>query len=148
MSNSIKLQNEKGFTLVELLLVVIIIAILTGVLLSIVNVGGIRSKARDSQRIADLKRIQGALELYYSANRTYPVGDWTALAALDPNYINILPNDPQSGWNYYYNGTSTDYVLTAQMEVSTSAQQSPCSSLNNSAMDGSGFSPCYGVENP
>jgi len=99
-------KNKKGFTLVELLVVIIVISILSGVVLSVVNVTGMRARARDSQRKSDLSKIASALELYYTDNRTYPpssaTGAWinagistSALAtALVPNFIDVVPNDP------------------------------------------------------
>jgi prepilin-type N-terminal cleavage/methylation domain-containing protein len=64
--------NKKGFTLVELLIVIIVISILSGVVISVVNVSGMRARARDSQRKADLSKIASALELFYTDNRSYP----------------------------------------------------------------------------
>ena len=55
---------KKGFTLVELLIVVAIIGILSTLLMA--NFIGVRQRARDAQRKADLRQIQSALELYRS----------------------------------------------------------------------------------
>ena len=109
-------KNKKGFTLIELLIVVLLIGVLSGIALSVINPQGIRAKARDSQRISDLKTLQVALETYFSDNRSYPVsasftpistGLSGPLALLlddpadpnDPVYINILPEDPSQGIN-------------------------------------------------
>lgn len=63
-------KNNKGFTLIELLVVIAIIGILSSVVLASLN--SARTKARDARRIADIKQIQLALELFYDANRYYP----------------------------------------------------------------------------
>lgn len=147
--------NSGGFTLIELLLVVIIISVLSGVILTVVNVAGLRQKARDSQRIGDLERIQLALELYYADHRHYPIsGAWLQINGTDtlsteltgtPTYINNMPLDPdlcncgnlgpcfsphEHRYNYRTSSTGTFYILTALMEVSTSDDISKCRDLN------------------
>jgi len=130
----------KGFTLVELLIAISLIAILTGVLLAVLNPRGIQAKARDSQRISDLSKVKVALENYFSDNRAYPVeAAWayidtggTISAALKPNYINTLPKDPKlagslcsnvSGWRGYgYKSlTGATYALVTNMETAAMA---------------------------
>jgi prepilin-type N-terminal cleavage/methylation domain-containing protein len=65
------LSNQlKGFTLVELLMVIAIISLLSSVIFSAVN--ETRSKARDATRISDLAQIRRALELYYDEWGKYP----------------------------------------------------------------------------
>ena len=142
--------TQRGFTLVELLVVVMLIVVLSGVVLRVINVQGIRQKSRDSQRISDLKRIQTALELYFADNRTYPAtgsNTWIDIGVspneldreLEPNYLSTLPTESQytntvtspcpSAATYRYNYRSVDrdsnsivdgYMLTAIMEVDSS----------------------------
>ncbi|MBI3626495.1 prepilin-type N-terminal cleavage/methylation domain-containing protein [Candidatus Uhrbacteria bacterium] len=64
------LKNRKGFTLVELLVVVAIIGLLST--LAVVALGNARQKARDAKRVADMKQIQTALELYFTDQNGYP----------------------------------------------------------------------------
>jgi prepilin-type N-terminal cleavage/methylation domain-containing protein len=67
----VSLKNKsKGFTIVELLIVIVVIGILAT--LVIVTFTGIQQKARDSKRKTDLGAIQASLESYYSSNNTYP----------------------------------------------------------------------------
>jgi len=64
---------KKGFTLIELLVVVSIISMLSGVVLS--SVEAARSKARDAQRLSDLRQIKNALALYANDHGgSYPPG--------------------------------------------------------------------------
>ncbi len=115
-------MNKKGFTLVELLIVIAIIGILASALL--VSLGGARATARDARRISDLRQVQSALELYYAKSGEYPSGDWTAMEAAIVGAkvgINKLPQDPQSGTvNPYTYGsdatTQQTYVLRAVLE--------------------------------
>jgi general secretion pathway protein G len=172
-------NNKNGFTLIELLVVVLIISILSGLLLTVINPTGVRRKTRDSQRKADLKKVQAALELYYADYRQYPdtATAWQriGLAAsssnqalannVNGNYINTVPRDPKGlegdatyqasfscggAYDYSYK-TSTgggSYVLTASMEVSTSASDSLCSNVNNTSLLSCSAANCYAVENP
>jgi prepilin-type N-terminal cleavage/methylation domain-containing protein len=63
-------KNKRGFTLIELLVVIAIIGLLST--LSVVALNNARSRARDARRVADVKQIQTALELYYNAVNQYP----------------------------------------------------------------------------
>ena len=64
-------QREGGFTLIELLVVIAIIGLLASVVMASLN--GARAKARDARRVADLKQIQTALELFYDSQGRYPI---------------------------------------------------------------------------
>ena len=103
--------KQRGFTIVELLIVIVVIAILAAI--TIVAYNGIQTRARDSQRDADLASIQKALELYYSDNGMYPPasgstsinGSWSTTAdaswpnlanAVVPTYVSAFPRDPIS----------------------------------------------------
>ena len=172
----INLKNDKsGFTLIELLIVTIVITSLTGILISVINVGALQGKARDAERVSDLKQIQTALELYFAENRIYPQStssNWILINGADavsiqliPLYINKIPEDPLGGTEsnpcsspdssrYNYISDETYYVLTAIMEEAPSNDESPCDSLNAWAsygLCGAGYTTadvCYGVENP
>ncbi|PLX21768.1 hypothetical protein C0584_01545 [Candidatus Parcubacteria bacterium] len=65
-----KKNNQKGFTLIELLVVIAIIGLLST--LAVVSLNNARTKSRDARRIADVKQIQTALELYFTDNGEYP----------------------------------------------------------------------------
>src|SRR3989338_117335 len=90
-------SGTRGFTLIELLVVVAIIGLLSSVVLASLN--GARVKGRDARRLADVKQIQLALELYYDDNgNKYPpmsTGNFVAnIVGLTPTYISVLPHDP------------------------------------------------------
>lgn len=65
-----KLKRKKGFTLIELLVVIAIIGLLASIVAVAVN--NVRKKGRDTKRLADIKAIQTALELYNDEVGGYP----------------------------------------------------------------------------
>lgn len=87
----LKLTNQKGFTIVELLVVIVVIAIL--VALTLPNLFSLQQRARDDQRKNDIKNIQQQLEAYFNDNNAYPA----ATADLVGDYLDAVPEDPQGG---------------------------------------------------
>jgi len=65
-----KSNKKVGFTLIELLVVIAIIGLLST--LAVVALNSARQKARDAKRVADIKQVQTALELFFSENSGYP----------------------------------------------------------------------------
>lgn len=68
--NTPKYPNKKAFTLIELLVVIAIIGLLSTI--SIIALNQARAKARDSKRLADIRQIRTALEVYFDKNGHYP----------------------------------------------------------------------------
>lgn len=105
-----KIKN-KGFTLIELIVVVTIIAVLTVV--GVVSYSGTNKKARDSRRMADLEKIRIALELYrQGTGSTYPVDK----DSLVPTYLQAFPIGPKGDVYTYDRPTGYTYTLTAGLE--------------------------------
>jgi type II secretion system protein G len=140
----IRNMKQKGFTLIELLVVISIIGLLASIVLVALN--GARVKARDTKRMADLRQIVTALELYNNDNGYYPPSQcgwdcngysvsydataWSALQTALAPYLSRLPLDPVNSacqpwvdgcYSYSYGnvGKTTNppqYDLTAQLE--------------------------------
>jgi len=68
-----KYKKQKGFTLIELMVVISIITFIASI--TLVNLDNAERKARDVRRIADMHQLQTALDLYYDDHGVYPTGD-------------------------------------------------------------------------
>ncbi len=66
----VSLKQKSGFTIVELLIVIVIIGILAG--LVITTFVGIQQRARNSERQTDINSISSQLEGYFAKNSGYP----------------------------------------------------------------------------
>jgi type IV pilus assembly protein PilA len=62
--------NQKGFTLIELMIVIAIIGILAAI--AIPQFASYRRKAYNSAALSDLKTVKTTLEAYYADNQFYP----------------------------------------------------------------------------
>jgi general secretion pathway protein G len=100
-----KQPKEQGFTLVELLVVIVIIGLLTTIVA--LNVFGALGKSNVSKAKADIAVLEQALEQYRLDNLTYPSSTDGLNALLSPppglaqperyrtgGYVKKLPNDP------------------------------------------------------
>lgn len=86
-------KNKKSaFTLIELLVVIAIIGIL--VTLAVVALQNARKNARDAKRIADIKQIQTALELYFNDVGEYPAEVTSTISYGSNIYIATYPSAP------------------------------------------------------
>lgn len=142
---------KKGFTLIEILISISIIAVLTAV--GIVSYVSINRNARDAKRRGDIEQIRSALEFYRSDKGYYPSrGDGIFIAASDlllvtdmTNYIAAIPSDPKGDTNpYMYKATN--------LSATTGQYYGYCLSA---LIEGTGLTSCtaytgynYGVKNP
>lgn len=126
MSIKTVLKKQGGFTLLELLIVIVIIGILA--LLIIPNITSAPKKARDTKRKTDITTLRKGLEEYFVNNNVYPASSGTvsssgALVELTVGtapIVKTLPADPKGAapFTYVYtpaNSNST-YTLTACLE--------------------------------
>lgn len=137
-------SHLKGFTIIELVVVIAIIAVLSGIIIS--NINEYQAKARDAKRISDLDNIRKALEMYRVANGFYPPvacgydcngyyfssnANWQILENYLKPYISPLPKDPinntdgpwtAGNYSYAYGNVgrytnSPQYDLAAELET-------------------------------
>lgn len=129
---------RNGFTLIELVIVVGILAILAVFILAAINPLVQFKKARDSQRKSDLSQIGKALEQYYQDHGRYPAnGASFRLTDLNGNvvswgaswvpYMNVVPAEPNKDRTYIYYSNASDgyqsYRLFASLEQGSADPQ-------------------------
>ncbi|MFH1533746.1 MAG: prepilin-type N-terminal cleavage/methylation domain-containing protein [Nitrospirota bacterium] len=140
------MRNKKGFTLVEVLLVIVIIAILAAIVIVAINPGRQISQANNTQRSSDVKTILDATHEYGIDNRgTYPaaitavatvVGSGVAeidiCADLVPTYIAEMPYDPTATGAAYTDCTaySTGYTITQDATTGRITVAAPAAELS------------------
>lgn len=100
-----------GFSLVELLVVISIIAVLSAVLVT--NFMGMRERARDAQKIQDLNAIKNALRMYYNDNQSYPANG-SLDSSLVPRY---MPSFSNIGYNYSQVDGGDGFILGIDLEA-------------------------------
>lgn len=106
-------MKTKGFTIVELLIVIVVIAILAAI--TVVAYNGVQGRALDSRRLSDIKKIQQGIELYRIQNGVFPpvanTADWETSHVAGSNFLNPLvtsgtmsavPLDPVNDSTSYY----------------------------------------------
>ena len=144
--------SKKGFSLLELLVVISIIAILVG--LSAVSYSTAQKKARDARRRGDMRAVQAAYEQYYADptnNSAYPASCSSSL--ITPYVPGGWPTDPQnatsSGQVYTTSCSDSAFCFCAKMESgsgnSGGVADATCSTLG--VTDGNGNYPYFCVKN-
>lgn len=126
-------KKSQGFTIVELLIVIVVIAILAT--LVIVTFTGIQQKARDSQRQTDVNALASHLEAYYANNGYYPTlsdlqsTSWVSsnLQGLDPQAL-LDPKDSVGHLLGTASATEYGYATTGCTTTSPSSSTNECTS--------------------
>lgn len=139
LSMNTKEEHKSGFTLLELLIVVSIIAILSVALVLVLNPAEALKKSRDAQRISDMSTMKTALGLYMTSTSTPYLGLSNSNATCKPT--------PATAWGsagtykIFYSLNSTGNTITDVSldgsTLATPAQQSATPSLT----DGTGWIP-------
>ena len=140
--NSLKQNRKKGFTIIELLVVISIIGLLSTI--SVVSLNGARIKSRDAKRVSDISQLKTAIELYFNDQGYYPaegvpvsLGTGTKLVLCDVGfvasasscnsnkiYMGKVPRNPgPNGMEYTYTSitSSENYNLAYSLEQGTAS---------------------------
>lgn len=107
-------KQKSGFTIVELLIVIVVIAILAAI--SIVAYNGIQQRARDSERQSDINTMQKQLELFYTDRGYYPLTE----SLIGGNGFSFAANNFTSpGPGYLVAPTNTDKTISSYKDFSS-----------------------------
>ncbi len=129
----ILISRARGFTLVELLIVVAIIAVISGIMIT--NFSSSRARSRDGKRVSDISQIQLSLEQYFDRCQQYPATLATTQNSGCPSgvslatFISQIPTPPSAATYDYTtyapgapsNTTITDYILHTRFESRVAA---------------------------
>ena len=109
-----KLTVQAGFTLIELIIVISILAILAGAMIP--RITSRLALGRDARRISDINAIRDAIDRYYQDKGVYPPPKASASAGgwdisndgdfipelLERGYLTEMPQDPVNDDTYQY----------------------------------------------
>ena len=114
-------SRRLGFTIIELLVVVSIIALLS--VLGLISFAQAGKLSRDGKRKSDLENVKAALVIYRADQNTYPVAscpataaNYTAMLSTIANYINNPPASGPKNDTYSYCSDGQVFTLTATLE--------------------------------
>ncbi len=115
-------QDERGFTLVELLIVIVVLGVLAGV--TVLAVGGVDKRGVAAACRSDFKSVEVAQQAHYAKSRTYAL-DATALAA-----ANFLASPP-ANTEYSILTNQTDGKVTVKVGTAAASPLiTTCDALN------------------
>ncbi len=104
------MKKTAGFTLIELMIVVAIIAIIAAI--AIPNLLRSRMQSNESAAIGNLRTIVGSQTAYHAANYEYAT-DFAMLTGATPSYLDGDWATPKSGYNYVLGGTTANFTANA-----------------------------------
>jgi general secretion pathway protein G len=140
---------KKGFTLLELLMVIMVIAILIGIALP--RFRGMVEEGNVAKAKGELRTLQIAVESYYMHNNnTYPTTAiaLTTLTTQTPQIVGILPTDPfvspAASYGYINGGTNNKYYAIWSVGPGTAGS---ITAITGSTLSESNGSSCIYVSN-
>jgi general secretion pathway protein G len=121
MSMKSRRKAQEGFTLIEIMVVILILGLLATLVVQ--SLRGATDKAKRTKAMADIAELKTALDRYYIDNGSYPTSDQGLNALVNPpsagnvpanyeegGYIRRIPSDPW-GNQYVYQSDGNNYTL-------------------------------------
>ena len=102
-------RGARGFSLIELLVVIVIIGILAAMIIPALI--SALDKGRQKRTMADLRLLGGSIETYSVDNSVYPIGIASNLDVLVPAYMDKLIIKDAWSYDLIYTGSALDYTL-------------------------------------
>lgn len=106
-------RKQSGFTIVELLIVIVVIGILAAIVITTFT--GVQKKGRDADRKSDINAIYSQVEVYFAQNSKYPtlanLNDDTWRDANVKGLTDDAIHAPNSTTDLAATGTGTDYYV-------------------------------------
>ena len=112
-----KKDNQKGFTIVELLIVMAILAVLAAI--AIPKYNGVLKQSKIDSNAANITIIKQAAELYCDANRQA----LTDIDDLVPTYLKAVPKHPVNNTTPGYTATATYDAATGEVVVTVGEEE-------------------------
>lgn len=128
-------NKSRGFTVLELLVVLVVVGILASIAVYALSVS--RAMSRDAKRVSDISVLRSGLSQYWLQRAGYPVGEGIDLGSKASNVVGLtntgftgpegggviilqkFPVGPKAGEYYHYKGTANGYSLRFTTERET-----------------------------
>ena len=108
-------RQKQGFTLIELIVVVSLVGLLSGVAITVINADSKKKLSEDSVKKTNIRTLAEGIESYRTAEGQYPID--TTPASMNP-YVKTWP----SGYNYVTNAVApyTNFYIYIRSSVNAS----------------------------
>lgn len=128
--------KKSAFTIIELLIVIGVIGVLSGILYTVISVPELRTRAQDVTRREDLSSIEGIIQRYYLIKGSYPktgtMSDYTSFSNSYLSYLGIsagfytgaIPRDTAKNRYYLYSSDGSNYCICTEFQASNAQPSS------------------------
>ncbi|HIE50684.1 MAG TPA: prepilin-type N-terminal cleavage/methylation domain-containing protein [Armatimonadetes bacterium] len=101
-------RKRQGFTLIEMLIVIVVIGVLASIIVP--KLFGAASQAKQKARLADIQELQNAVNLYEADYGSWPANLTVLTTTNRPGtstpYLDSVPTDPVTGEAFQYDANT------------------------------------------